>query len=142
MFSSISIAMISRCSITSSFFCRIISSTSAMRYLHTLCNNCAEFDVILATCITLSVAAILNLMGITESAVVALVIFLFHMLSMVMLVGACLVKAIMDMPTVNLVAGTSTLVVDYAGSVAAKTPAEFPYNFSSLAKIYLRTKRK
>ena len=47
------------------------------------------------------------------------------MLSMVMLVGACLVKAIMDMPTVNLVAGTSTLVADYAGSVAAKTPAGF-----------------
>ena len=63
----------------------VISSTSAMRYLHTLCNNCEEFDVILATCITLSIAAILNLMGITESAVVALVIFLFHMLSMVML---------------------------------------------------------
>ena len=30
----------------------VISSTSAMRYLHTLCDNCEEFDVIFATCVT------------------------------------------------------------------------------------------
>ena len=108
----------------------VISSTSAMRYLHTLCDNCEEFDVIIATCVTLSIAAFLNLMGITESAVVALVIFLFHMLSMVLLVGASLFKAIVSMPTVNLIAGTSLLATG-ATSPALVDPVSFPYNFSS-----------
>ena len=109
----------------------VISSTSAMRYLHTLCDNCEEFDVIFATCVTLSIAAFLNLMGITESAVVALVIFLFHMLSMVLLVGACLIKAIVDMPTVDLLAGTSTLAATAVSPASLTTPITFPYNFSS-----------
>eukprot|EP00949_MAST-11_sp_MAST-11-sp1_P001763 g1763.t1 len=86
----------------------VISATSAMRYLHSLCDHCAVIgptpndSVIIATLLTLSIAAALNLAGISESAIVALVIFLFHMGSMGLLIIFSLLKAVTDMPTMAL----------------------------------------
>ena len=93
----------------------VISATSAMRYLQTLFESPEQFDVLLMTALTIALAAMLNLIGISESAAVALGIFSFHMLSMAILIVACLWTALTAMPTVNLLAGTSTLVSDSTG---------------------------
>ena len=62
----------------------VTSATSAMRYIHSVCDDpsaCAVFgatqdtSVIVATLLTISAAAVLNLLGITESALVAFLIF-------------------------------------------------------------------
>ena len=110
----------------------VISATSAMRYLHTLCGNCAEFDVLVMTAVTIAVAAVLNLVGISESAIVALAIFVFHMVSMALLIVACLAKAVSDMPTVEIFAGTSILSSDPSGQLAAAaTASTFEYSLAS-----------
>ncbi len=111
----------------------VISATSAMNYIHTLCDGgCVAVgpdtttSVIVTTLITLAFAAFLNIMGITESAVVALVIFLFHMLSMVVLVIASLAKAASDMPTV-LVDTASGLAVGAGAGGASAAAAVFDF---------------
>jgi len=63
----------------------VISSTSAMKYIQTMFADPDDFNVILWTIATLGLACFLNLMGIGESAIVALVIFLFHMVSVSLL---------------------------------------------------------
>lgn len=55
----------------------VISSKTAIEYLHHLL---PATDVILGTLIVLLTFAILTIVGITESAVVALIIFVFHMI--------------------------------------------------------------
>jgi amino acid transporter len=88
----------------------VISATSAMRYIHTLCEgdgcvaigNDVNTSVIFTTLITLSFAGFLSIMGISESAIVALGIFFFHMLSMFTLVIASLYTAFTSMPTVDV----------------------------------------
>ena len=90
----------------------VISATSAMRYIHTLCDgagcvaigNDVSSSVIATTLITLTFAGFLSIMGISESAVVALVIFCFHMLSMLLLVVASLYTAVTNMPTMLVTA--------------------------------------
>ena len=57
----------------------VISAKTGIDYLHSLY---PQFNVITATIIVLAVFAILAIIGITESAVVALSIFIFHMATM------------------------------------------------------------
>lgn len=54
----------------------VISSNTAVEYLHRIFPN---FDVIQVTILVLAVFATLAIIGITESAIVALTIFIFHM---------------------------------------------------------------
>ena len=120
----------------------VISATSAMRYIHTLCEggggciaigSTTDVSVIATTLLTLSFAAILNILGITESAGVALVIFSFHMLSMVTLVIASLVTAITSMPTYSVDPGLVSEVTGAASSglaTAAEVASSYVLNFS------------
>ncbi|EGC33847.1 hypothetical protein DICPUDRAFT_154027 [Dictyostelium purpureum] len=61
----------------------VVSGSSAMGYLHSLWEG---LDVFWATIILLGFFALLNLMGITESAVVAFIIFVIHMVTLCILV--------------------------------------------------------
>ena len=61
----------------------VISANEAMHYLHHL----IPIPVIPATIILLSIFAGLTIMGITESAKVAIAIFIFHLVSLVILAG-------------------------------------------------------
>jgi hypothetical protein len=107
----------------------VISATSAMRYIHTLCegSGCVAIgpdtntSVIFTTLITLSFAGLLSIMGISESAIVALLIFLFHMASMFLLVVTSLYTAIVSMPTMSVYDshGTSATLAPYNYSLAA-----------------------
>lgn len=63
----------------------VISANEAMHYLHTIIPN---LEVITATILVLMFFAGLTIIGIKESSVVAIVIFLFHLTSMVILSGA------------------------------------------------------
>lgn len=60
----------------------VISANEAMHYAH---NILSGLNVMMATIGVLSFFAILNLIGITESAVVALGIFIFHLLTLTVL---------------------------------------------------------
>ncbi|MDD2320135.1 MAG: APC family permease [Geobacteraceae bacterium] len=60
----------------------VISANEAMHYAHSLVSN---LNIITATIGVLAFFALLNLIGITESAVVALGIFIIHMLTMTVL---------------------------------------------------------
>jgi amino acid transporter len=60
----------------------VISANEAMHYAH---NLVAGFNVIGATVLLLGVFALLNLLGITESAIVALVIFVTHLITLTVL---------------------------------------------------------
>lgn len=65
----------------------VISATEAMHYLHDLIPS---LPVIIATFILLFFFLCLTILGITESALVALIIFIFHLSSMVMLIAVSL----------------------------------------------------
>lgn len=56
-------------------------------FLGSLYENGDDFNVIVATLICLAFAAVLNLLGVTESAGISLGIFGFHMLSITVLLG-------------------------------------------------------
>lgn len=60
----------------------VISANEAMHYLHTIV---PEIEVISATIFVLAFFAILTIIGIKESSVVAITIFIFHLLSMIIL---------------------------------------------------------
>jgi len=64
----------------------VISANEAMHYLHSLWEG---IPVIIATIILLSVFMILSIIGISESAVVAIFIFIFHLTSLVILSSLC-----------------------------------------------------
>jgi amino acid transporter len=64
----------------------VISANEAMHYAHYLLS---ELPVIAATVVLIGLFALLNIIGISESAVVALVIFVFHLLTLTVLtIGA------------------------------------------------------
>ncbi|NOZ33728.1 MAG: APC family permease [Chlorobi bacterium] len=63
----------------------VISATEAMHYLHSIIPT---FSVMIATIILLAIFMGLTIMGITESSFVAMVIFIFHLVSLVVLAGA------------------------------------------------------
>ncbi len=71
----------------------VISSGEAMHYAHNLWSG---LDVFWATIALLGVFAILNIVGISESAVVALAIFIFHMLTLTVLVITAAVAVVTD----------------------------------------------
>ena len=73
----------------------VISSSSAMRYVQSLAS---DLDIVWSTVGVLFLVMVLNIMGITESAGVALAIFVFHMTTLACLIGAATVKAVSDMP--------------------------------------------
>ncbi len=60
----------------------VISSNEAMHYLHSLWEG---LPVIAATIGLLAMFMLLAIMGITESAIVAIIIFIFHLTSMILL---------------------------------------------------------
>ena len=64
----------------------VISANEAMHYLHSLWES---IPVIIATIILLSIFMILSIIGISESAVVAIFIFIFHLSSLVILSSLC-----------------------------------------------------
>lgn len=61
----------------------VISATEAMHYLHTLLPS---LPIIAATVALLSIFLLLTIYGISESAIVATIIFIFHLTSMVVLI--------------------------------------------------------
>jgi amino acid transporter len=63
----------------------VISASEAMHYLHSILPS---LPLILATIILLAVFMGITILGIGESSIVALCIFIFHLLSLVILVGA------------------------------------------------------
>ena len=71
----------------------VISAGEAMHYAHNLWSGLPVFA---ATMILLGVFAILNIVGIAESAVVALAIFLFHLLTLTVLVVSGGIAALQD----------------------------------------------
>jgi len=60
----------------------VISANEAMHYLQEIVNG---IDIIMATIILLSLFALLSIIGITESSIVAIAIFIFHLVSMIVL---------------------------------------------------------
>jgi amino acid transporter len=60
----------------------VISANEAMHYAHNLVPG---FNVMIATIVLLAIFAMLNIVGITESAVVALGIFVIHMVTLTVL---------------------------------------------------------
>ncbi|NPA68924.1 MAG: amino acid permease [Chlorobi bacterium] len=62
----------------------VISATEAMHYLHSIIPS---FSVIIATIILLAIFMGLTIMGITESSFVAMMIFIFHLVSLIVLAG-------------------------------------------------------
>lgn len=64
----------------------VISSSEAMHYLHHIL---PYFNVNIATFVLLLIFLGLTILGISESAVVALVIFIFHLATMGLLIGTC-----------------------------------------------------
>ncbi|WP_027388395.1 APC family permease [Chryseobacterium gregarium] len=64
----------------------VISSSEAMHYLHHIL---PYFNVNIATFVLLLIFLGLTILGISESAVVALIIFLFHLATMGLLIGSC-----------------------------------------------------
>lgn len=64
----------------------VISSSEAMHYLHHIL---PYFNVNIATFVLLLIFLGLTILGISESAVVALVIFIFHLTTMALLIGSC-----------------------------------------------------
>jgi len=65
----------------------VISSSEAMHYLHHIYPH---FHVNIATFVLLLIFLGLTILGISESAVVALIIFVFHLTTMAVLIGSCL----------------------------------------------------
>ena len=64
----------------------VISSSEAMHYLHHIVPH---FDVNIATFVLLLIFLGLTVLGISESAIVALIIFIFHLATMALLIGSC-----------------------------------------------------
>ena len=69
----------------------VLSATEAMHYLDHIVN---VISVPIATAIVLIVFTVLAIIGIGESAKVAVGIFLFHLLSLILLVGTCILFVI------------------------------------------------
>lgn len=68
----------------------VISADAAMHYAHNLFSG---LEIFWATVGLLGLFAVLNILGITESAIVALGIFLFHMLTLSVLLVTCGIPA-------------------------------------------------
>ncbi len=66
-----------------------ISGYEAMHYLHAIWHM--PGGVVPATLVLLGIFMVLSIIGITESAVVAIVIFVFHIVTLVLLVGSAVV---------------------------------------------------
>ena len=124
----------------------VISATSAMRYVHSLCEGGCSIaegtldtnqSVIITTLITLSFAGFLSIMGISESAIVALFIFFFHMTSMFLLVVTSLYTAIVNMPTMPVYGIEVSGGGGAYGSGGASYGSTYPttYNFSLPAEL-------
>lgn len=63
----------------------VISAVEAMHYLH---NMFSMVNIMIATVVLLSIFLMLTIMGISESAIVAIVIFITHLVTMALLIGA------------------------------------------------------
>jgi amino acid transporter len=74
----------------------VISAGEAMHYAHELIS---QIDVFWATIALLAVFAALNVVGITESSIAALAIFIFHMATLVILSGASIFVVSQDFDT-------------------------------------------
>ena len=71
----------------------VISAGEAMHYAH---NLWSELPVFYATVVLLGIFAFLNIVGIAESAAVALAIFIFHMLTLTVLSVSGIIAVVQD----------------------------------------------
>lgn len=71
----------------------VISASEAMHYLKDLL---PVLPVLIATVVLLTFFLLLTIMGITESAVVATVIFIFHLSSMLLLIGSGILFVVLN----------------------------------------------
>lgn len=76
----------------------VISSSSAIAYLFSYSGQPDQWILIVSTIGLLTLCALLNLWGITESAFVSCFLFTFHVLTMSVLIITSLAKAFSDMP--------------------------------------------
>lgn len=74
----------------------VVSASSAITYLHGLNGAQHAVDIFWFTILLLFFFALLNLIGIGESAVVALIIFVIHMGTLLLLVGCCIYAFIVE----------------------------------------------
>lgn len=65
----------------------VLSATEAMRYVHSII---PVFPVIIATMLLLTIFLFLTIAGISESAIVAIVIFIIHLATLILLIGSCI----------------------------------------------------
>lgn len=80
----------------------VISASEAMHYLHTIFS---DIDVIIATVVVLVLFSILAIIGIGESAGVAVIIFIIHLFALTLLVGASVYFLMVN--------GTDTFVLNW-----------------------------
>jgi amino acid transporter len=65
----------------------VLSATEAMRYVHSIV---PVFPVIIATMVLLTIFLFLTIAGISESSIVAIIIFIIHLATLVLLIGSCI----------------------------------------------------
>lgn len=92
----------------------VVSGTSAINYLGT---QVSDLAVVPWTILLLFLFAVLNLIGIAESAVVATVIFFFHVLTLSVLTVASFVYTVQHTHIFSTNMHTSLPHVDFAGSL-------------------------
>ncbi len=79
-------ASLAACLTILSYMCTaVLSATEAMKYLHSIF---PLFPVIIATMVILTIFLFLTINGISESSVVAIVIFIIHLSVMLLLIGS------------------------------------------------------
>jgi amino acid transporter len=98
----------------------VISASEAMHYLHTLWH---ALPIILATVLLLGLFLLLTILGISESAIVAVGIFLLHLFSLTLLVGVT--------GWYLMTHGTATLVANWHTPLKGSLPSALFLGFSA-----------
>ena len=65
----------------------VLSASTAMQYLHSII---PVFPIMIATMVLLTIFLFLTIAGISESSIVAIVIFIIHLATLVLLIGSCI----------------------------------------------------
>eukprot|EP01129_Flabellula_baltica_P008450 TRINITY_DN3360_c0_g1_i2.p1 TRINITY_DN3360_c0_g1~~TRINITY_DN3360_c0_g1_i2.p1 ORF type:complete len:649 (-),score=113.62 TRINITY_DN3360_c0_g1_i2:48-1928(-) len=99
----------------------VVSASEAVEYAHTVIE---EIPVLWGTIILLGIFALLNIMGIGESAVVALVIFVIHILTLTALVFICGYHWIVNV-------GFDTLLNNFEATWKISVPSDIFLGFCS-----------
>ena len=89
----------------------------------------------LPTLLVIALSAILNLLGITESALVAFIIFATHMTTMAILIILSIVKTIEDLPTITVFLSGTGDATPINGTDFGNASASLPMNVSNVYLI-------